>query len=82
MARRGAAMCLRAHAHIHAPTSKYTSARPIFDRFPTIEETTLKNAAMPERFKIRHWHVPIPHGIRRHDFPRCGRCFAEFMLGS
>ena len=35
----------------------YTAARPIFGRFPTPEETALKNAAMAERFKIRSWYV-------------------------
>ena len=60
----------------------YTAARPIFGRFPTPEETALKNAAMAERFKIRNWYVPIPPASRRPDFPRCGRCFAEFFLGN
>ena len=60
----------------------YTAARPIFARFPSPEETALKNAAMAERFKIRNWYVPIPPASRRPDFPRCGRCFAEFILGN
>jgi hypothetical protein len=32
------------------------------------------NQAMLERFKIRHWLIPLPMQERRVDFPRCGPC--------
>ena len=33
-----------------------------------------------ERFTIRYWTVPIPQEHRLTEFPRCGRCSANFFL--
>ena len=38
------------------------------------------NAAMSERFRTRFWAKPIPHESRVEDFPRCGKCCANFLL--
>ena len=60
----------------------YTAPRPISAVFDSQEETAVKNKAMAERFKIRHWYVPIPFSHRQLNFPRCGRCCAEFVLNN
>ena len=60
----------------------FTGTRPISAVFASQEETDFKNQAMTERFKLRHWYVPIPFSRRQLNFPRCGRCCAEFVLNN
>ena len=38
------------------------------------------NQAMDERFKTRMWSQPLQMSERVPDFPRCGCCFANFIL--
>jgi hypothetical protein len=46
----------------------------------TRELRAAKNQAMDERFAMRLFATPIPHGLRLPAFPSCGRCFARFCL--
>ena len=38
------------------------------------------NTAITERFRLRVWTKPIPHAARMENFPRCGKCCANFLL--
>ena len=38
------------------------------------------NQAMEERFRTRFWGEPLPMEERVTEFPRCGRCCANFYL--
>ncbi len=58
----------------------YTARQPLrmFSQDP--QEMLEYNQAMSERFKTRAWERPLPMNERRADFPRCGCCFAKFIL--
>ena len=43
------------------------------------EMRSLSQAAH-ERFKTRHWNVPLPFEERRSDFPACKGCCARFYM--
>ena len=60
----------------------YTARRPLsmFSRDPS--EMADFNNAMAERFKTRVWTTPLPRAGRIPDFPRCGHCFAQFILNN
>ena len=60
----------------------YTARRPLsmFSRDPS--EMADFNHAMAERFKTRVWTTPLPRAGRIPDFPRCGHCFAQFILNN
>ena len=42
--------------------------------------TAQLNEAMQERFTVRRWVMPLPLAERVLDFPKCGRCSANFYL--
>jgi hypothetical protein len=59
----------------------YTARKPLSVQYSDDQqEKDDYNQAMSERFCTRFWRVPLPHGERRPDFPRCGRCCARFYL--
>ena len=54
--------------------------RPLTLLSRDVSEMTDFNSAMSERFKTRFWTRPLPRAGRVPDFPRCGHCFAKFIL--
>ena len=58
----------------------YTARRPLSMVSRDVSEMTDFNNAMAERFKTRFWTRPLPRAGRVPDFPRCGHCFAKFIL--
>ena len=58
----------------------YTARRPLSFVSRDAQEMQEYNQAMNERFKIRYWTNPLPTATRVPDFPRCGPCFAQFVL--
>ena len=58
----------------------YTALQPLCFRTMNYAEAQAKNAAVAERFKTRHWTIPLPGAERLPTFPKCGCCFARFVL--
>ena len=58
----------------------YTGRQPLRMRSDDVEEMLEYNQAMDERFKTRTWSQPLRKCERVPDFPRCGCCFAKFIL--
>ena len=58
----------------------YTAWEPLtmMSRNPQKQQTL--NQAMQERFKTRAWTRPLPAQGRIPNFPKCGPCFAAFIL--
>lgn len=60
----------------------YTARKPLTMFSYDPQEMSEYNQAMSERFNIRMWSEQgaLPFAERRADFPRCGCCFARFVL--
>ena len=58
----------------------YTAWSPLRFRSPDLERMLALNRAMDERFKLRTWARPLPQENRMPKFPKCGCCFAKFVL--
>jgi len=68
------------HSHRNTAPMFYSSNSLLAVRRDDPEQMQRLNTAMCERFIIRRWNVPIPFNCRQTDFPRCGRCCANFLL--
>ena len=67
-------------SHRNSAPMFYSSNSMLLVRRDDPVEMQRLNSAMSERFCTRTWTKPIPYEDRILDFPRCGRCCANFYL--
>ena len=58
----------------------YTAWAPLRMRCQDVDQMIALNRAMDERFKVRTWSRPLPQEHRMPSFPKCGACFAQYIL--
>ena len=60
----------------------YTAWEPLRMCCANPAKMVILNEAMEERFKTRTWTNPLPRVGRIPNYPKCGRCFATFVLSN
>ena len=72
--------CKKNVPHRNTAPLFFTSNSPLYVVRQDPSAMVKLNTAMNEAFCTRVWAIPLPKAERIANFPRCGRCCANFFL--